>query len=188
MIKLPFNHGGSMLGVSRETVSATQMQQANFFKDHAAALITGVALFAISLVVIALCAHNQSALQQAGQSFVQPNNAWAIGVPVALVGSVAIATLMIYAQTAKKSLAVTPLMGVTVAAPAFTMVKAPLDAHCVALNVKVGDSVSKGTVLGTLEAMKMEIVMRAPKAGKVVEIIAQTGTIVSANAPLVRIE
>jgi biotin carboxyl carrier protein len=48
--------------------------------------------------------------------------------------------------------------------------------HCAA-----GDSVSEGQPLMTLEAMKMEMVLRAPMSGKVREIVAGAKTPVQAD-------
>ena len=55
--------------------------------------------------------------------------------------------------------------------------------HCVP-----GDSVSESDALLTLEAMKMETIIRAPKDGKVADVLAQLNTQVQADDLLVVLE
>ena len=53
------------------------------------------------------------------------------------------------------------------------------------VKVKVGDTVEAGTVVCVLEAMKMENEIPAPKAGKVVQVVASKGASVNAGDALV---
>jgi 3-methylcrotonyl-CoA carboxylase alpha subunit len=57
----------------------------------------------------------------------------------------------------------------------------------IAVDVAVGDTVSKGQKLVTLEAMKMEHSLTAPFDGVVAELNAQVGAQVQVEALLVRI-
>jgi 3-methylcrotonyl-CoA carboxylase alpha subunit len=57
----------------------------------------------------------------------------------------------------------------------------------IAVDVDVGDTVSKGQKLVTLEAMKMEHSLTAPFDGVVAELNAQVGAQVQVEALLVRI-
>jgi 3-methylcrotonyl-CoA carboxylase alpha subunit len=57
----------------------------------------------------------------------------------------------------------------------------------IAVDVAVGDTVSKGQKLVTLEAMKMEHSLTAPFDGMVAELNAETGAQVQVEALLVRI-
>lgn len=199
-----------MLGVGRESsLQQTQLAATSFFKENAAALITGAALFAISCVVIALCAHGQNMAQVMGSNLTQAGQAYAIGIPVALVGSVAVTAIMIVGQSAKKTLTVVPFLGVAAVmppagkavspagfkpllaplmAPVMAPVVAPMDGRCARVAVKVGDQVTRGTPLLILECMKMEMTIRAASSGTVVEILAEQGRFVEGGAPLVRIK
>lgn len=64
-------------------------------------------------------------------------------------------------------------------------VRADTPALLVALQVKVGDRVASGQTLGVLEAMKVEIAFRAPRAGVVKEICVKAGQQVGAGDLLV---
>ena len=54
--------------------------------------------------------------------------------------------------------------------------------------VVVGDEVSKGQPLVALEAMKMEHLIRAPRAGRVRRVEASPGQMVQAGVALVELE
>ena len=64
-------------------------------------------------------------------------------------------------------------------------VKAPMPGTILDVKVKVGDTVEAGTVVCVLEAMKMENEIPAPKAGKVVQVVASKGASVNAGDTLV---
>ena len=64
-------------------------------------------------------------------------------------------------------------------------VKAPMPGNILKVNVKVGDSVKKGTVLCILEAMKMENEIMAPADGTVATVEVTPGTTVATDAVLV---
>jgi biotin carboxyl carrier protein len=51
--------------------------------------------------------------------------------------------------------------------------------------VKPGDQVAEGDVLITLEAMKMELPIRAPRAAAVTAVRCAAGDLVQPGAPLV---
>src|SRR5690606_29667753 len=56
---------------------------------------------------------------------------------------------------------------------------APMPGKVIAINAKAGDAVREGDPLVTLEAMKMENVVRAPHAGTVAELLAVEGASVA---------
>ena len=66
-------------------------------------------------------------------------------------------------------------------------VKAVLAGNIFKVEVGVGDSVSKGQALLVVEAMKMETVVSAPKAGTVTAIYVRQGDAVAVGDPLVAI-
>jgi propionyl-CoA carboxylase alpha chain len=51
----------------------------------------------------------------------------------------------------------------------------PMPGLIVAISVSVGDQVQEGQILAIVEAMKMENVLRAEKAGKIARIATQAG-------------
>ena len=65
---------------------------------------------------------------------------------------------------------------------------APMPGRIVAVKVAVGAAVIEGQELVVMEAMKMEITLRAPRAATVAALPAQTGAFVEADALLVRFE
>ena len=65
---------------------------------------------------------------------------------------------------------------------------APMPARVLSVAVEVGQRVAKGDVLVTLEAMKMELPVRAPRDGTVKGISCQTGRMVNAGDRLVEME
>ena len=68
-----------------------------------------------------------------------------------------------------------------------TTVAATLPGLVVAVTVAVGDEVTGGTSLLTIEAMKMQNEVRAPRDGTVVEVAVGAGDTVATGAPLVRL-
>jgi biotin carboxyl carrier protein len=65
---------------------------------------------------------------------------------------------------------------------------APMPATVVAVNVEAGQQVKRGDVLATLEAMKMELVLRAPRDGTVGRISCQPGELVPPGVRLIELE
>jgi 3-methylcrotonyl-CoA carboxylase alpha subunit len=67
-------------------------------------------------------------------------------------------------------------------------VRSPMHGKLVDVFVAIGDLVQKGARLAIVEAMKMEHVLVAPVAGRIMSISAQAGQQVAQNAPLIGIE
>ena len=65
---------------------------------------------------------------------------------------------------------------------------APMPATVSAVRVAVGERVAKGDVLVTLEAMKMELPIRAPRDGVVRRIACAPGELVQPGVPLVALD
>jgi len=65
---------------------------------------------------------------------------------------------------------------------------APMPATVVAVNVVPGQQVARGDVLVTLEAMKMELAIKAPRDGTVRRIACRAGELVQPGVPLVELE
>jgi biotin carboxyl carrier protein len=65
---------------------------------------------------------------------------------------------------------------------------APMPARVLSIAVEVGQRVAKGDVLVTLEAMKMELPVRAPRDGTIKVISCQTDRMVNAGDRLVELE
>ena len=66
-------------------------------------------------------------------------------------------------------------------------VRSPMPGTVVMVEVKVGDTVSKGAVLAVVEAMKMEYSVTAPHDGIVIAISAQVGNSVAKDAVLAEV-
>jgi len=66
-------------------------------------------------------------------------------------------------------------------------VRSPMPGTVVVVEVKVGDSVSKGAVLAVVEAMKMEYSLIAPHDGIVIAVSAQVGSSVAKDAVLAQV-
>ena len=64
----------------------------------------------------------------------------------------------------------------------------PMPATVVRVDVKAGDSVAAGDLLVLLEAMKMELPLRAPRAGVVARVNCRAGELVQPGTPLVDLE
>jgi 3-methylcrotonyl-CoA carboxylase alpha subunit len=67
-------------------------------------------------------------------------------------------------------------------------INAPMPGRIVLMKVKIGDEVSEGQELIVMEAMKMEITLKAPRAAKIAALNAAVGEFVEADAVLVRFE
>lgn len=65
---------------------------------------------------------------------------------------------------------------------------APMPGRIIAVRASQGDAVSEGQELIVMEAMKMEITLRAARAGVLAELRASVGEFVEADALLVKIE
>jgi 3-methylcrotonyl-CoA carboxylase alpha subunit len=68
---------------------------------------------------------------------------------------------------------------------AATQLTAPMPARIVRINARVGAPVEKGETLVVLEAMKMELPIRAPDDATVAAVHCSEGELVQAEAPLV---
>lgn len=68
------------------------------------------------------------------------------------------------------------------------VVKATLPGLVVAVSVSEGDDVEEGSPLLTIEAMKMQNEVRAPRAGRVIELEVASGQAVATGAALLRLE
>ena len=66
-------------------------------------------------------------------------------------------------------------------------VTATLPGLVAAVAVSVGDEVAEGSPLMTIEAMKMQNQVRAPRAGRVIEVSVEPGATVATGAPLLRL-
>jgi biotin carboxyl carrier protein len=69
-----------------------------------------------------------------------------------------------------------------------TTLAAPMPATVVAINVEVDQRVSKGDVLIVLEAMKMELPVKAPRDAMVKAIACKPGELVQPGVPLLELE
>jgi 3-methylcrotonyl-CoA carboxylase alpha subunit len=67
-------------------------------------------------------------------------------------------------------------------------VVAPMPGRIVLVKAKAGDSVEEGQELMVMEAMKMELALKAPRAGTIESVGATQGEFVEADAVLVRFE
>jgi len=65
---------------------------------------------------------------------------------------------------------------------------APMPATVITVHVKPGDAVKKGQVLMLLEAMKMELPIRAPGDAVVAAVHGRAGELVQADTPLVEFQ
>ena len=65
---------------------------------------------------------------------------------------------------------------------------APMPATVRKIHVKEGDTVAAGDVLIVLDAMKMELPIRAPRAGRVAQLHCSEGELVQPGIPLVALE
>jgi len=67
------------------------------------------------------------------------------------------------------------------------MLSAPMPATVREVRVAIGDTIARGDVLVMLEAMKMELPLRAPHDGVVRAIHCETGQLVQPGVPLVEL-
>ena len=67
-------------------------------------------------------------------------------------------------------------------------VTATLPGLIAAVAVSVGDEVTEGSALLTIEAMKMQNLVRAPRNGRVIEVSVEPGATVATGAPLLRLD
>jgi len=67
-------------------------------------------------------------------------------------------------------------------------VLAPMPGRIVLIKVKAGDAVTEGQEIGVMEAMKMELSLKAPRAGVIDAIQVQAGDFVEADAVLVKLK
>jgi biotin carboxyl carrier protein len=74
------------------------------------------------------------------------------------------------------------------AADEATALAAPMPATVVSIGVVPGQAVTRDTVLIMLEAMKMELPIKAPRDGRVIAIACRPGEIVQAGVPLLEFE
>ena len=66
-------------------------------------------------------------------------------------------------------------------------VRSPMTGKVVAVHVQVGDTVGKNQPLLVVEAMKMEHVLRAPRAGQVIRVACAAGEQIEGGAELVEL-
>ena len=65
---------------------------------------------------------------------------------------------------------------------------APMPATVVAVNVEPGAGVLQGDTLVVLEAMKMELPIKAPRDGRVRRVLCRVGELVQPGSPLLELE
>jgi biotin carboxyl carrier protein len=65
---------------------------------------------------------------------------------------------------------------------------APMPATVRTIHVNAGDAVTRGQTLVVLEAMKMELPLRAPEDGVVADVACRVGELVQPGVPLVRLK
>ena len=64
----------------------------------------------------------------------------------------------------------------------------PMPATVVLINVQPGQQVERGDLLVMLEAMKMELPIKAPRAGRVTTLSCKPGELVQPGVPLLELE
>lgn len=65
---------------------------------------------------------------------------------------------------------------------------APMPATVLAVEVALGQAVAAGDLLVLLEAMKMEVPIKAPRAGRVKSVACREGELVQPGVPLLELE
>jgi acetyl/propionyl-CoA carboxylase alpha subunit len=73
------------------------------------------------------------------------------------------------------------------AAHAHGSLTAPMPATVIGIKVAAGDAVTRGDILIVLEAMKMELPVRAPGDGRVTAVHCSAGDLVQPDTPLIDI-
>ena len=68
------------------------------------------------------------------------------------------------------------------------VVLSPMPGTVVSVAVKVGDVVSEGAEVAVVEAMKMQNVLHAPKAGKIKAVLVKQGQSVAADEVIIEFE
>src|SRR5450631_4463958 len=68
------------------------------------------------------------------------------------------------------------------------LVRAPAPAVVVAVNVTAGEDIEAGAAIAVLESMKLQTTVRAPRSGRVREVLARVNSQVDAGAPLLRLD
>ncbi len=71
-------------------------------------------------------------------------------------------------------------------AGAGNQIVAPMPGKIVVVKAQAGDTVAAGQDIMVMEAMKMELALKAPRAGQLAAVLANTGDFVEADAVLVR--
>jgi acetyl/propionyl-CoA carboxylase alpha subunit len=69
-----------------------------------------------------------------------------------------------------------------------TALASPMPATVVMINVQPGQQVEKGDLLVMLEAMKMELPIKAPRDGRVTALSCRAGELVQPGVPLLELE
>jgi biotin carboxyl carrier protein len=69
-----------------------------------------------------------------------------------------------------------------------TALSSPMPATVVSINVKPGDAVARGDVMITLEAMKMEVPIKAPRDARVAAVKCRAGELVQPGVLLLELE
>ncbi|KNG94409.1 acetyl/propionyl/methylcrotonyl-CoA carboxylase subunit alpha [Pseudaestuariivita atlantica] len=114
--------------------------------------------------------------------------AWRIGGRPAPTHAVAGDTVTVFVDAGHAIRAVDPLAVGGDTAAAKGVIEAPMPGLVRAVHVKTGDRVEEGAPLAVLEAMKMEHVMKAGRAGVVAEVPVAEGAQVAAGDILIRLE
>jgi acetyl/propionyl-CoA carboxylase alpha subunit/acetyl-CoA carboxylase carboxyltransferase component len=68
------------------------------------------------------------------------------------------------------------------------LVRAPAPAVVVAVHVTAGEDIEAGSAIAVLESMKLQTTVRAPRSGRVREVLARVNSQVDAGAPLLRLD
>ena len=68
------------------------------------------------------------------------------------------------------------------------VIASQMPGRVLSVSVNVGDAISKGDIVATVEAMKMENPLKAPRDGIVEEVCAQAGDLLEAKGVVVRLK